>query len=96
MAADRTGAVRALLESTIQAHSEFEERHLHGAYDKRWAHWFAEYVVKHGMCNVVGHSLTTEEIEEFLADSAGEFERIDPHPAEPWATYTARRITAEL
>ena len=96
MAADRTGAIRALLESAIGAHGRFVEKHLHGAYDKKWAHWYAEYVVKHGMCNVVGHPLTTEQIEEFLADTYGEFERIDPNLAEPWATYTARRITSEL
>lgn len=94
MAADRIGAVRALLEATRQAHGAFEQTELQGVHDKKWAHWYAEYAVKHGMCNVVGHSLTTDQIERFFAESNGDFERVDP--AEPWATYTARRITSEL
>lgn len=96
MVAARTEAVTTLLEKTVEAHEEFEEKHLHGSYDKKWAHWYAEYVIKHGMCNVIGQSLTTEQIERFLADSADEFEGIDPALPEPWATYTARKITTEL
>lgn len=96
MAPDRTGAVEALLEATMDAHGTFEEKHLKGAHDKKWAQWYAEYVVKHGMCNVVGNALTTDQLANFLAATKDEFELLEPTPTEPWATYTARRITTEL
>ena len=93
---DRTAAVDALLVQTAQAHGVFEESELQGVYDQDWPRWYATYAVEHGMGALVGGGITIDRLAEFLARSNVEFEKTAPERREPWATYTARRITAEL
>jgi hypothetical protein len=93
---DRTAAVDALLVHAATAHGVFEETELQGVYDQEWPRWYATYAVEHGLGALVGHLVTVDRLAEFLASSNVEFERTDPDIREPWATYTARRITAEL
>jgi len=96
MADDRTEALTALLDESEAAHGAYETTELNGVYDQEWARWYAAYAVEHGIDELVGHEVTTDELAKFLADSYLEFERADPKPDEPWAAYTARRITAVL
>ena len=96
MAADRVDAVSALLAETMEAHGKFEETELNGVYDQEWARWYAAYAVEHGIGALVGHTVTSGELAQFLASSNVEFEQAVPKTAESWADYTARRITAEL
>ena len=93
---DRTEAINALLAQTEQAHGTFETTELNGVYDQEWPRWYAAYAVEHGLGGLVGHSVTTDQLAQFLASSYVEFQQTDPRPSEPWAAYTARRITAEL
>ena len=96
MPAHRTEEINALLEQTAEAHGVFEESELKGVYDKEWARWYAAYAVEHGMADLVGHPVTAEELAQFLASTNADLEKLDPKPTEPWAAYTARRISAEL
>jgi hypothetical protein len=96
LATDRIGAVTALLVETQQAHGAFEATELNGVYDQEWPRWYAAYAVDHGIGALVGHAVAVDELAEFLTSSNAELERADPKPDEPWAAYTARRITAEL
>ena len=96
MEPDRTEAVNALLVETMEAHGRFEETELNGVYDQEWPRWYAVYAVEHGIGALVGHAVTTDQLAQFLASSNGEFEQTEPRPDEPWAAYTARRVTAEL
>jgi hypothetical protein len=96
MAGDRTVAVDALLVQAAAAHGVFETTELDGVYDQGWPRWYATYAVEHGMGALVGHPVTIDRLAEFLATSNVEYEQTAPEPREPWATYTARRITAEL
>ena len=96
MAADRIAAVNALLVETMQAHGEFEATELEGIYDQDWARWYAVYAVDHGIGGLIGHDVGSDSLAEFLASSNVEYERTEPGAREPWAAYTARRITAEL
>lgn len=93
---DRTAAVDALLVRAGQAHGEFEATELHGVYDQEWPRWYATYAVEHGFGVLIGHPITIDRLAAFLASSNAEYERIEPERREPWTTYTARRITAEL
>ena len=93
---DRTTAVEALLVRTAQAHGVFEESELQGLYDQEWPRWYATYAVEHGMGALIGGGITIDRLAEFLATSNVEFEKTAPELREPWATYTARRISAEL
>ena len=93
---DRATAVEALLVRTAQAHGVFEESELQGVYDQEWPRWYATYAVEHGMGALIGGGITIDRLAEFLATSNVEYEKTAPELREPWATYTARRITADL
>ena len=97
MVADRTGTMTAmtdLLVQTSQAHGHYEETELNGVYDQAWADWYAEYAVEHGMGDLLGHAVTSDQLAEFLASSNVDFEQTKPE--ETWAAYTAGRIAKEL
>jgi len=96
MPEDRTEAVDALLVQTATAHGVFEATELQGVYDQAWPRWYATYAVEHGFAALLGHPVTVDRLAEFLASSNAEYERTEPERREPWATYTARRITADL
>lgn len=91
-----TEAVEALLARAKQAHGVFEETELQGVYDQDWPRWYATYAVEHGIGALVGRAITIDELAEFLASSNAVLQQIAPELREPWAAYTARRITAEL
>jgi len=91
-----TAAIEALLVLAAQAHGVFEEAELQGVYDQEWPRWYATYAVEHGLGALVGHPVTIERLAEFLAATNVDYETTEPELREPWATYTARRITAEL
>jgi hypothetical protein len=96
MTGDRAAAVEALLVQTATAHGVFEETELQGVYDQAWPRWYATYAVEHGIGALVGHLVTIDRLAEFLATSNVEYEKNEPELREPWPTYTAGRITAEL
>lgn len=93
---DRIEALTSLLSETGQAHGRFEETELNGVYDQQWPMWYAAYAVDHGIGKLVGRAVTADELAAFMASTNAEFERIEPTPSEPWASYTARRIAADL
>lgn len=96
MAGERTEAINTLLVQAEEAHGAYERTELDGVYDEDWPRWYAEYAVDHGIGALVDHPVATDELAAFLARTYAEFEQAEPKPAEPWASYTARRIDAEL
>jgi len=96
MGTDRTEDIDALLVHAEQAHGKYETTELNGVYDQDWATWYAAFAVEHGIGKLLGHEVTADRLAQFLASSNLEFTQIDPSPSESWATYAARRITAEL
>lgn len=96
MADDRVDAIGALLSETGTAHGVYESTELDGIYDQEWPSWYAAYAVGHGIGDLIGHPVSSEELAAYLRSTNVEFEAIEPTPAEPWAAYTARRIAAEL
>lgn len=91
-----TESIDALLVRAAAAHGVFEETELQGVYDQAWPRWYATYAVEHGIGALVGHPVTIDRLAEFLASSNVEYEKIEPELREPWATYAAGRISAEL
>jgi len=96
MAADRIEAITTLLVQSEEAHGVYERSELDGVYDQDWPRWYAAYAVEHGIGALLGHDVTVDELAAFLASSSAEFQQSEPKSAEPWATYTAGRIAAEL
>ena len=93
---DRIEALAGLLAETGEAHGRYEETELNGVYDQQWPQWYAAHAVGQGIGELVGRTVTADELAAFLASTNAEFERIEPKPSEPWAAYTARRIAMEL
>lgn len=96
MEGDPTAALEALLVETGEAHGVFEETELQGVYDQEWPRWYARYALEHGLGALVGDDVTVDRLTAFLASSNVEYEKTQPELRGPWATYTARRIIAEL
>ena len=93
---DTIEAVAALLAETEQAHGVYETTELNGVYDQAWPTWYAAYAVEHGIGDVLGQAVTTDQLAEFLAISFTDFKENEPNPSEEWAAYAARRLTTEL
>lgn len=96
MEADRSTAVATLLRQAEGAHATYEAEELDGVYDEAWPRWYATYAVEHGLGRILGHDVGIDELTAFLAESYADFSSAEPKPPEPWADYTAGRITAEL
>jgi hypothetical protein len=94
MAAELLAETTSLLVRTAKAHGVYEENDLNGVYDQAWSKWYAQYAVDNGIGSLVGHTVTADQLAQFLASSNVDFER--DKPGEPWAAYTARRIIQEL
>ena len=96
MEADRPDAIDDLLVEAEKAHGVYEAEQLNGVYDEAWPRWYAEYVVAHGLADLLGHEADATRVAAFLEEAFADFERLDPKPAEPWASYIAGRMAAEL
>jgi hypothetical protein len=96
MADDRSDKISALLTQAEAAHGAYEATELNGVYDQEWARWYAAYAVEHGISDLVGRPITSDELAQFLAGSYADFQQADPKPTEPWAQSTARRLAAEM
>jgi hypothetical protein len=96
MTTDRIDAIEVLLLQAEAAHGVYETTELNGAYDEAWDAWYADYAVGHGLGDLLGRPVASDELGRFLASTFAEFKTADPKPTEPWAAYTARRIATEL
>jgi hypothetical protein len=92
MTSERHSRLQALLTEAEAAHGEYETTELQGVYDQDWPRWYARYAVDHGIGDIVGHAVTADALATILARSWDEFQQTDR--ADPWASYTARRIAA--
>lgn len=82
--------VVALLGRAGAAHGEYEVRELGGVYDQQWPQWYAAYLVEHGLRELIGVTVTVDEVSAWLSacDAAYKAER----PSVGWPTFYARRV----
>lgn len=95
MTPDTVEAIAALLARAESAHADYEAAELHGVYDEAWAAWYAAYAVQHGIGDLLGQPITSEQLGKLLASTFDEFRTAEGSPGEPWAIYVARRIATE-
>ena len=94
---DRVEAITNLLTEAESAHGTYEALDLGGVYDRDWASWYAEYLIEHGLAELVGHATPLDRVGPFLANAYAEFEQLEPRPdRNEWAAYIARRIVEDL
>ena len=96
MTTDRFAALEALLGETEAAHGAYETTELNGVYDEEWPRWYAAYAVEHGIGEIVGRPVNVDDLAALLTASWSELQQTDPRPSEPWTTFIARRLAAEL
>ena len=97
MPSDPVEEIAALLERTEEAHGAYETSELNGVYDDAWPRWYAAFALDHGLAELLGHPITSEEVAAFLAASFAAFEaRPEATSDEPWAAYVARHMADEL
>lgn len=96
-ASDRVEAVTNLLVEAELHHGTYEALDLGGVYDQDWASWYAEYLIEHGLNEIVGHATPLDRVGPFLANAYADFEQLEPKPDRgEWAAHIARRIIEDL
>ena len=93
---DRAADIQALLLETEAAHAVYEKNELEGVYDEEWPAWYAGWAVDNGLGEVLGRTVSAEELAEFMTRTWDEVLASGSKPAEPWSTWMARRIATEL
>ena len=66
MSAIEQREIASLLDKTQAAHGAYEERELNGVYDQIWPAWYAAYLVEHGIAELLGRAITTEQLARLL------------------------------
>jgi hypothetical protein len=84
----------ALLKETGAAHGVHERTALGGAYDEAWPTWYADYLVGHGLGELLHRAVTARMVSEALARIKAEDPRADR--GEAWPPYYAKRLIALL
>ena len=96
METDTAADITSLLLEAEQAHGVYESIELNGVYDQDWPRWYAEYVIEHGLAEIVGHTTPLDRVTMVLETAYAEFDRADPKPAGSWAEHIGRRMAEEL
>ncbi len=82
--------IATLLTQAGAAHHEYEQTQLKGKTDGAWADWYAEFLVKHGVQDIVGAQVTARQL------SQGLIQATDSHRKEQsglaWVEYAATKI----
>jgi hypothetical protein len=62
-----------LLSEAGAAHGVYEEHELNGVYDLGWPAWYAAYLVEHRIGDLLGTTITTEQLAGLLAQYDREY-----------------------
>ncbi len=89
-----TTQIAALLSQAGEAHHEYEQNQLGGEYDQNWPTWYADYIIKQGLGNLLNREVSTEQLGQFLSQSNEEYKK--ENPSQSWADYTAGKLLADF
>jgi hypothetical protein len=90
---DTLHAVAVLLSQAGSAHGVYEENELNGVYDQNWPDWYAVYLVKSGLGQLLGTSLTVEQLSRLLKQYDQDYKREQPGMA--WPQFYAERLIGQ-
>lgn len=79
-----------LLSQAGSAHHHFEQTVLNGVYDQEWPAWYADYVIKHGLKELLPTPITVEQLARFFAENYEVYKR--ENSKQSWTDYTAQQI----
>lgn len=84
--------IASLLGKAGAAHGVFEERELNGVYDQEWSAWYAAHLIEHGIGDLLGTSITTEQLAQLLEQYDKDY-RIQQRQ-EGWPDYYTAQLLA--
>ena len=79
--------VSHLLSQAGGAHHTYEQTVLNGVYDQVWPAWYADYVIAHGLNELLPQPVSVEQLNHFLTESFQRYEQTDK--GQTWADFTA-------
>ncbi|MFN8456324.1 MAG: hypothetical protein U0401_16925 [Anaerolineae bacterium] len=82
--------IAQLLSQAGSAHHVFEQTVLKGVYDQEWPHWYAEYVVEHGLGQLLEREVTVEQVSRFFTENYEVYKK--ENSVLGWADYTAQHM----
>jgi hypothetical protein len=85
-------AIANLLDKTQAAHGAYEERELNGVYDQIWPDWYAAYLVEHGIGELLGQSISADQLARLLKQYDEEYRA--QQRQEGWPDYYTARLLA--
>lgn len=91
---ERISEMRELLVRAKKAHYTYEKKVLKGKHDEDWPDWYADYLIGHGLDNIVGDKLEAEMLSRFLLQTA--LEKLSQPNRLTWAEFTARKFVTAL
>jgi len=91
---ERVKLVSDLLVQTGSAHHTFERKVLSGERDEQWFDWYTDYLIGHGLDNLLGNEVASDLLSRLLLESAEETRR--NRAKTTWAQFTARKIVNHL
>jgi hypothetical protein len=86
--------IAALLAKAGAAHHQYEQTVLKGVYDQDWPTWYADYVIRHGLGELLNQAVTVEQISQFFCHRNEDHKR--EHPLQNWADYTAKKMIEDF
>jgi hypothetical protein len=89
---DRRSQIAALLMQTAAEHNKYEQSALGGQYDVEWPKWYADYLVEHGLPDLLGQgaNLNTNKVEELLKKADASHHATAPD--QRWTDYYAQYL----
>ena len=89
---NRANQIAALLVQAGDAHHVYERDVLNGVYHADWFAWYAEYVVEHGINNLLLTPVTVQEMTGLFFRVTEQFR--DSGSPEHWSRFYARALCA--
>jgi hypothetical protein len=79
-----------LLTRTKDEHAEYEKSVLNGVYDQQWDLWYADFLVEHGLNDLLNSNLISADLATLLRDINDEYEKAGKKGS--WEGYTAVQL----
>ncbi|MCG3211223.1 MAG: hypothetical protein FOGNACKC_04862 [Anaerolineae bacterium] len=86
--------IARLLSQAGSAHHQYEQTILKGVYDQEWPAWYANYVIEHGLANLLNQEVTAGQISQFFIESYQIYRKEGSNLG--WVDYTAQQLVEKF
>ncbi len=86
---ENVSQIATLLSQAGAAHHEYEQNILKGEFDQNWSTWYSEYIMHHGLSDLLDAKITAAQLSQFLIQSNESHK--NKNSKQSWAEYTAQK-----